>query len=288
MVFRQLLHHWLRSQAHQAVRDKVQQAATDHLAEDRETLLHHSTDDPTCDVGIVFALEIEAGGLVDLLKQTVTVRGQGFKARRSTLRARRIVAVTSGAGQLRARRATESLIDAHRPRWVIAAGFAGGLSPALARHDLVVADSLVCADGQRLPLDLPIKPAALPEGIHIGPLLTVERIVRRPEEKRRLGEQFGALAVDTETAAVAQVCRERGVPLLAIRILTDAVDETLPVDIQHLTNQTTLPGQFGAALGAVWRRPKSVKDLWALKETALVASDRLAKFLSAIVERLAP
>ena len=86
--------------------------------------------------------------------------------------------------------------------------------------------------------------------------------------------------------AIARICRDRHVPLLAIRILSDAVDEVLPTDIQHLTDQTSSAGRLGAALGAVWRRPSSVKDLWGLKETALVGSQRLGKFLAGVIGSL--
>ncbi|HLA83812.1 MAG TPA: hypothetical protein VJL29_03380 [Thermoguttaceae bacterium] len=273
MVLRQILHCWLGPKVREAVRREVGQAAAGESG---------------CDVGVVFALEIEGGGFVDLLEQTVTIRGKTFTARRGTLQARRVVAITSGAGLERAREATEALIDAHRPTWVISAGFAGGLSDALGRHDLVVADSVVGPSGERVTLDLPFDPNTLGMSVHVGALLTVEKIVRRPEEKRGLGERFGAAAVDTETAVVAEVCRQRGVPVAAVRVLTDAVDETLPPDVQRLTDQTTTAARLGAALGTVWRRPKSVKDLWALNETALVGSDRLAKCLVRLVETLVP
>jgi adenosylhomocysteine nucleosidase len=142
--------------------------------------------------------------------------------------------------------------------------------------------------GERAALDLKIDPAALAKRVRVGTLLTTEKIVRTPQEKRTLGERHGALAIDTETAAVARVCRRRDVPMLAIRILTDAVDDVLPDDVQYLTDQTSAAARWGAALGAVLRRPTSVKDLWALKETALVGSDRLAEFLAGVVETLVP
>ena len=285
-MFRHILHQWLRSKAGETVRREVQQAAAEQMAKGREALDRASDDDPICEVGFVFALEIEAGGLIDLIKDVVTIRGKEFTVRRGTIGSHRVAIITSGAGQARAQRATKAMIGAHRPKWIISAGFAGGLDASLKRHDIVMADTLVDADGRRVALDLKFDPAALAKGVHVGPLLTVEKVVRRPEEKHALGERTGAVAVDTESLAVADVCRDRHVPMLVARILTDAVDETLPADIQHLTDQTTMAGQLGAALGTVWRRPKSVKDLWSLKETALVGSDRLAKFLAAVVERL--
>ena len=47
------------------------------------------------------------------------------------------------------------------------------------------------------------------------------------------------------------------------------------------------PGrQAGEATGAILKRFSAAKDLWKLREDALKASDRLAKFLVSTVEQL--
>ena len=122
--------------------------------------------------------------------------------------------------------------------------------------------------------------------MHVGPVLTVDRIVRLPEEKRSLGEKHQALAVDMESYAVAEVCRSHRVRFLAVRIISDAVDEELAPEVQRLVTQKTRTAKLGAAIGAIWKRPASVKDMWKLREDALVASDRLAKFLASTIEQL--
>jgi adenosylhomocysteine nucleosidase len=110
--------------------------------------------------------------------------------------------------------------------------------------------------------------------------------LRDPAERRSLAEQHQAIACDMETFAIAQVCREQGVPLLAIRIVSDAVDDELPPEIEHLLKQKSLAAKVGAAAGAILKRFSAAKDLWKLREDALKASDRLAKFLVGVVEQL--
>ena len=39
---------------------------------------------------------------------------------------------------------------------------------------------------------------------------------------------------------------------------------------------------MGAAVGALWRRPASAKEMYQLRENALVASGQLAKFLAEV------
>ncbi len=239
------------------------------------------------DLGIVFALAMEAGCFVDTLSQVRVIRGDGFVVRQGRHGSREIVLVESGPGRRRAAKAAHALIDAYRPQLIVSAGFAGGLNRRAKRQDLVVATSLVNAEGGKVTLD----PDALApwlnevQNLHRGRLLTCDRVVRLREEKQQLGCQHDALAVDMESFAVAEICRERAVDFLAIRAISDAVDDELPPDIGKLLAQKSFAGQLGAALGSVFRRPAAVKDLFNLHQNALASSDRLAKFLGKPIGR---
>ncbi|HWB14220.1 MAG TPA: hypothetical protein VG826_33645 [Pirellulales bacterium] len=246
--------------------------------------------DRSCDVGFVFALGVEAGGLEDLLEGVVTTRARDLTVREGLLRGRRVAVVTSGVGQLAATRGTQALIAGHRPSWVISAGFAGGLDPCLKKGDIVMADALVATDGRRLTIDLKIPPevVAASKRLHVGTCADSPAIVRRPDDKRELGRRRGALAVDMESWAVGEVCRQAKTRFLSIRVISDAVDEELPPDVETLARQKTTASRLGAAAGAILRRPSSVKDMLRLKEDALVFTDRLARFLAGVVEQLVP
>jgi len=282
---------WLQRTAAERLRQAVSQAAG-RQTEPREPSSNSGRMLAlgSCDVGLVFATEIESGGLEDLLGGVVSIHGQGFVARQAEHRGRSLVLVRCGAGRQAAADATEALILGHRPRCVISAGFAGGLQTAVARHDLVVADELADADGQHLAIEPAIDPHCLPEGppLHVGRLLPVDRVVHQPRETKALGEKHQALAVDMESFDVAQVCRERHVPMLAVRVITDAVDEELPHDMERLARQKTSAARWGAAIGTLLNRPSSIKDLWALQEKALIGTDRLGRFLLAMIEQLVP
>jgi adenosylhomocysteine nucleosidase len=174
------------------------------------------------------------------------------------------------------------LIDGHRPQRIVSAGFAGALCPDLRRNDILVADRLQTTSGDEMPVDLPagLTAALQHRDVHRGTLLTADRVIRVPSEKRAIGRQYGAMAVDMETFAVADVCRQRGVPFSSIRVINDTSDEVLPTDVEYLLGQKPGAAQWGAALGAVLRRPASAKDMYQLRENALVASLRLAKFMA--------
>ncbi|MGA2257730.1 MAG: hypothetical protein ABSG53_23965 [Thermoguttaceae bacterium] len=239
-------------------------------------------------LGFVFSLAIEAGCFVDKLSQVRVTRGDGFIVRQGRHGNREIVLVESGSGGRRAAKAVHALIDAYQPRVIVSAGFAGGLDPQVRRQDLVVATSLLNSTSGEITLD----PAALipwldeVQNFHRGRLLTFDRVVRLREEKRQLGRQHDALAVDMESFAVAKVCRERAVDVLAIRTISDAVDDQLPPDVGKLLAQRSFAGQLGAAVGSIFRRPTSVKDLFNLHQNALASSSRLARFLGTLIQRL--
>ncbi|MCE5267655.1 MAG: hypothetical protein LLG00_07200 [Planctomycetaceae bacterium] len=275
MVLRAFLQNWLRTAAKAQLGKVVGEALQGQLPAPEAPPVEELKP---CHVGVVFALGIEAGCFEDLLQGAVTIRAHGFRLREGGLHGRRVVLVLSGAGRKNAQRATEMLIDGHRPGLVVSAGFAGGLSPELKRNDIFIADRLVGTStidvaGSGLA-------AGTHPGVHRGALLTADRVVGSPVERRELRDRHGAMAVDMETSAVAGVCVARRVPFSSIRVINDLADETLPRDVEHLLRQRSGAARLGAALGAVCRRPGNLKSLYQLHENALVASGRLARFLS--------
>lgn len=112
---------------------------------------------------------------------------------------------------------------AETPRLVICAGFAGALDPRLKAGDLVLADNFST-------------PALLDRArrfsgatTFIGPLVTVTAPAETVEAKSALARESGALALDMETAPIAEACRAAAVPLLAVRAISDDRSTPLPV-----------------------------------------------------------
>lgn len=284
-MWQSLLRNYLMNQAQQKMREAAMQAAGQAMQEPAggEQLPPEPRKPEVCHVGFVFALSSESGCFADKLAGLIKTEGAGFVAREGGLDGRRMIVIESGAGRENAARATQALIEGHHPRWIISAGFAGGLDERLKQNDILVADSLADAEGHQLALDLKMSPAP---HLHVGRLLTMDRVIDDPAAKRSLGEQHGALAVDMETMAVAQVCARENVRLLCIRVIIDEVSRKLPHDIDVLVKKKSTAGMLGAAAGAIIRRPGSIKDMWQLKEDALTASERLAKFLVEIAGQL--
>ena len=63
---------------------------------------------------------------------------------------------------------------------------------------------------------------------------------------------------------MAQVCREQSVRCLSVRAISDDVASDLPPEVLTLLGPTGTT-RLGAALGAIFKRPESVRDMWKLR-----------------------
>ncbi|NOX54644.1 MAG: 5'-methylthioadenosine nucleosidase [Planctomycetes bacterium] len=247
------------------------------------------TDDQTtdlahADVGIVCALAIEMRPFLDRCQRLKKYVGGRFVFRGGFFGDARVVIVESGMGFARARDATLAMLDAHTPTWVLACGFAGALQPEMKVGDIVIARRIIDTHGQAFEVQLKMD-ADPARGLHVGTLLTADHLIRTVAEKKQLAERYGAIAADVESLAVAQVCRDRKKPFMAVRAISDDMSADLPPEVLTVVGDTGVM-RFGAAVGAVWKRPGSVRDILRLRESAHRAADRLAKFLEGVVTQL--
>ena len=266
---------------------------------------------PDAEIGFLFALEIESGGLQDRMQQTKTVRSPGFKAVYGEVSGRQSVVIITGPGKANAENGARILAEYHSGlRCIVSAGFAGGLVEGFARNETVLVERVI----EQLPdtektEEVKNKTAAQHSASHLAKvrldkkmnqylaesfepplrrasLLTVGRMVHDPEIKSGLHESTGAELVDMESYAVARVCSENGIPLIGVRIIIDPVDERLPEDVEPLMEKTTLARKTGQVIGTLWRRPSSLKDMFRLNENAQTASQLLGQTLVEVIEKL--
>ena len=236
------------------------------------------------DVGLVAALAIEINPFLARLTKVRKYSSEKHAILEGELAGKIVAVIVVGPGRKAANRGTELLLAGHRPSWVVSAGLGGALDPELRRDDLVLGDQVIDPDGNRLAIDVKMRddPGSR---VGTGTIVTADAIVRTAAEKAELRGRTGADVVDMETSAVASVCRERDVRFLAVRAISDEAGIDLPSEIAAIFGRSG-GYRVGAALGAIWKRPSSLKDLWALREHAISAADRLARFLPGLIDRL--
>ncbi|MBX3440586.1 MAG: 5'-methylthioadenosine nucleosidase [Planctomycetaceae bacterium] len=246
-----------------------------------------AADSAHAEIGIVCALKLEIAPFLERCDRVRKYTGGEFTFRGGFTGPdydTRVVIVEAGTGADRAARATQAMIDAHTPRWVISAGFSGSLQPDLQIGDLVIGNAVTDVAGDELTIDVRMAPDSQ-RGWHVGKLVAVENIVRTVAEKTELATRTGAMAVDLESLAVARLCAQTRTRFLAVRAISDDLSEDLPPEVLSVFGGTGSL-RAGAIAGALWKRPSSVKDMWRLREQAVTASERLARFLLMIVPKL--
>jgi adenosylhomocysteine nucleosidase len=245
------------------------------------------TAPPRVTVGIVFSVPQEAGGVVDRLTDAKTLRGESITEHRGKLDQIHLAALESGAGSLRAAAATHDLIRNHQPEWVISAGFATALLPSMRRGQIVMPTQIRGGDAE-LSVGLLIDDQSLKS----TPGLTTGRMLQQPAEdltaddKRHIGEDANAVACDAVSFAIGEVCQQRKTKFLCVRVITETVKQRMSPHMRKLLHQPTLSAKLGAATGAIWNRPSTLKELWQIKSWQLRAADRLANFLQGVLGQL--
>lgn len=105
---------------------------------------------------------------------------------------------------------------------MICSGLAGALRP-----DIAIGDIIVQSEDRRLveSAEEALKEAAI--RFHTGPLVTVASPVLTAEARRALAADTQAIAVDMESQTIARLCRKRGIPCLAMKAVSDCIDDDL-------------------------------------------------------------
>jgi adenosylhomocysteine nucleosidase len=240
--------------------------------------------DRGCDLGVVFALAIEADAFERRVTNRVALRGAGTTFHAGTIAGARVAWCICGMGGVAAGRAAGLLIDGHRPQSLATAGFAGGLDPALPRG-CIVRPTAVTTEmaGPRFPLARVAAAADAAEHL----VVSVSEVVATVAAKRALAARTGAAIVDMETQAVAAVAAAAGLPCFGVRVVSDDAAQNLPAEVAALARPQSVFHRLGAFVGAVGRRPGAALDLWRLYEHAVVDGRTLAAALERLCGELA-
>ena len=203
-------------------------------------------DPAHADIGIVSALPIEISVFLERCLRVRKYKGGDFVFRGGLYDDVRIACVESGMGFERARRATQSMIEAHTPDWVLSCGFSGALLAEMKVGNIAVAKTIVDTHGQELKVDLDL-PADINKGLFTGRLLTADNLVRTVKEKQTLAATYDAIAVDLESLAVAQIAKEQKKRFMAVRVISDDLEADLPPEALSIVGQSGSM-RIGAAL----------------------------------------
>ena len=151
---------------------------------------------------------------------------------------------------------------------LISFGVAGGLDPQLKPGTCIIGSEIITERG-RMVTDHQWSQRllqTLPDPVH-GTLVGVGAPVADSHSKRALHLKTGAVAVDMESHIVADVAATHGLPMAAIRVITDPAKRTIPnVALAAMRPNGTV--DVLAVMRSLLHKPR---DLVALMQTALDA-----------------
>jgi nucleoside phosphorylase len=114
----------------------------------------------------------------------------------------------------------EASIELIKPRLVISSGFAGATRSLLEAGDFVLSTNYTDADIAKTLRQQNMIDAA-------GAFAQVQRVASI-SDKWILNRSQGALAVDMESKAIADLCQRQGLALVTARMISDGIDQTIP------------------------------------------------------------
>jgi adenosylhomocysteine nucleosidase len=136
--------------------------------------------------------------------------------------------ITTGMGSSAAAEGARSLVKAGAGA-LASWGMAGGLDPSLRAGAILLPTEVLGPDGIAHPCEAGWRNRlAATIQARSGRLLTSARSVGSVEGKAELFRTTGAVAVDMESAAVAEIAEQHGLPFLAVRVVVDSAGDTLP------------------------------------------------------------
>jgi adenosylhomocysteine nucleosidase len=182
---------------------------------------------------------LSAGVVAALMAEARTVGSPIQRSNPSTLADGTLVAV-SGMGCAAAASAAQILIDAGATA-LVSWGMAGGLDPRLQAGTICLPGIVISRSGATFATDhhwreLVAAAIAAPRVVVNGKLLTVARAIEDIPGKSAAFRETGAVAVDMESVAVADVAAGCGVPFIAVRVIVDTADDALPSAVSAASN----------------------------------------------------
>ncbi len=192
-------------------------------------------------IGIMVAMDKEMEQLRNLLEEQEVDKSGHLEFVKGRMAGHRIVLTRSGIGKVNAAIAAVELIRNYQPDLIVSSGCAGGTGPLMNVTDVVAADRIAYHDVYCGPENLSgqvqgmpayfetatdalqrLQQLDLPVTLHVGTIVSGDWFVDSMEKMRDIFNQHpDAMAVDMESAAIAQTCYLYHKPFLSIRVISD-------------------------------------------------------------------
>lgn len=192
-------------------------------------------------IGIIVAMEKELQLLLPVIEDPRQIIDMDTSAYSGRIGNHDVIVMKSGIGKVNSALVTDALIREFSPELIVNTGVAGGADKSMRVLDLFVADKVAYHDVWCGPGTLPGAAAGFDvfmkadervvkaarsltssKKLKIGLICSGDRFISEETEVKAIKRIFSdCLAVDMESASIAQVCTLRSVPFAIIRAISD-------------------------------------------------------------------
>ncbi|MBM4054440.1 MAG: hypothetical protein FJ264_07185 [Planctomycetes bacterium] len=210
-----------------------------------------------------------------------------------------VALVQTGMGQ-NVSSVLQHLSQKFRIQLIISSGFAGALQSGIDVGDIVIGKKVLYAteetfekkalSNSSLPCETSISdevpgfPNSYRFKVHYGLVATTNRILHLSSDKKLLGNNTSAIAVDMESFMIAEQAHILGIPFVVVRAISDRADEN--VDICE--NLVTREGKINvpAVVFYLLKKPYGILALNRLRKQAKSATSSLSAFLPDFITQI--
>lgn len=227
-------------------------------------------------IAATFALAAESSDFIRLLQNRSSRRDWTISG---TLHTKAVRVLHTGVGEKAARARMDCLFSGEPPRLLISAGFAGALNGELRVGEMLLAENF-CTRG----LIAAAASALATTSFRAGKLNTSASVIDSTREREELARATGALAVDMETAFIAEACATRKIPMLSLRVITDTPASPMPAPPHVLFDIERQRTRASSLLLHLVQHPRSVRRLAAFARQVRMARAALTRGLDLLLQ----
>jgi nucleoside phosphorylase len=221
-------------------------------------------------IAFICAMPMELEPLTQKLGLTEELIGD-MTVRVGTLGGQPVVGVVTGMGTALATEGTSKLLEAVEVDRVVVVGITGAVDNITPIGTLILPEVVVdSATGAEH------RPTQLGDGSPSGKMWTTDTLITDLDVIAALRAQ-GVVSLDMETAAIAQLCEQRGIPWSVFRVISDrATDGTITEEVFKLSNLDGSPNNE-AIERYFAEHPENISTMAKLAEYATLATDAAAE-----------
>jgi nucleoside phosphorylase len=231
-------------------------------------------------IAVTFALPAESSEFLRRLGSRFRAVRNGISIVCGTIGDRSIEVIHTGVGESICRERIAKFLENQHFDFLISTGFAGSLNDKLQVNELLLAKNFSTLDLKHAQSSLSNVP------INAVNMVTVPALIDSSEERERMARESGASAVDMETESIARACTAHGIPLLALRVVTDTPTQPFPAPASVLFDVERQRTDFTQVTLHFLKHPNAIPRLIAFARKIAYAREILAAAVIQIVRGL--